>query len=91
MARVNADMEAALDALDPQPGERVLVVGFGPGVGIAELLRRVRDARGVGIDPSAVMVRAATRRLPAGAQVELLAEPLETLDATLGPSTGRSP
>ena len=67
MARVNADMEqAALDALEPRPGDRVLVVGFGPSVGIAELLRRVPDARVVGIDPSAVMVRAATRRLPAG-------------------------
>jgi hypothetical protein len=44
MARLNADMErAALDALDPRPGDRVLVVGFGPGVGVTELLRRVPD------------------------------------------------
>ena len=86
MARVNADMEqAALDALEPRPGDRVRVVGFGPGVGIAELLRRVPDARVVGIVPSAVMVRAATRRLPAGAPVELLTEPLEALDPTRGP------
>jgi len=86
MARVNADMErAALDALEPQPGDRVLVVGFGPGVGLVELLARVPDARVVGIDPSAVMVRAATRRLPAGAPVELLARPVEDVEATLGP------
>ncbi|HEV2309135.1 MAG TPA: class I SAM-dependent methyltransferase, partial [Acidimicrobiia bacterium] len=86
MARVNADMErAALDALDPQPGHRVLVVGFGPGVGLAELLRRVPDVRVVGIDPSAVMVRAAARRLPPSAPVELLAEPLEALEPSRGP------
>ncbi|HWW44333.1 MAG TPA: methyltransferase domain-containing protein [Acidimicrobiia bacterium] len=90
MARLNADMErAALDALDPQPGDRVLVIGFGPGVGIAELLRRVPDATVVGIDPSTAMVRAATRRLPAGAAVELLPEPLETLEAT-GPPFDRA-
>lgn len=86
MARVNADMErAALDALDPQPGDGVPVVGFGPGVGLAELLRRVPDATIVGIDPSAVMVRAAARRLPAGAPVELVAEPLEALAPGCGP------
>jgi len=86
MARVNADMErAALDALEPQPGDRVLVVGFGPGVGLVELLARVPDGRVVGIDPSAVMVRAATRRLPAGSAVELLARPVEGVEATLGP------
>jgi len=89
MARLNADMErAGLDALDPQPGDRVLVIGFGPGVGIAELLRRVPDAT-VGIDPSTAMVRAATRRLPAGAPVEPLAEPLEALEAT-GPPFDRA-
>lgn len=92
MARLNADMErAALDTLDPQPRDRVLVVGFGPGVGLAELLRRVPDATVLGIDPSAVMVRAATRRLPTGAVVEMRATPLETLDPSLGPSTARWP
>jgi SAM-dependent methyltransferase len=49
--------EAALDLLDPQPGERVLDVGCGEGA----LTRRIaeRGARVVGIDNSAEMVGAA--------------------------------
>ena len=49
--------------LDVQPADRVLEIGFGPGLAIAELSRRV-SARGhvYGIDHSDVMLRQATRR-----------------------------
>jgi SAM-dependent methyltransferase len=46
--------------LDVQPAERVLEIGFGPGLGICELARRAAQVHGV--DHSAVMVRQATRR-----------------------------
>jgi SAM-dependent methyltransferase len=49
--------------LDVQPTDRVLEIGFGPGLAIAELSRRVGDAGHVyGIDHSEVMLRQATRR-----------------------------
>jgi SAM-dependent methyltransferase len=49
--------------LDVQPGEEVLEIGFGPGLAIAELSRRVGGTGHVhGIDHSAVMLRQAARR-----------------------------
>jgi SAM-dependent methyltransferase len=49
--------------LDVQPTDRVLEIGFGPGLAIAELSRRVGDAGHVyGIDHSQVMLRQASRR-----------------------------
>jgi ubiquinone/menaquinone biosynthesis C-methylase UbiE len=63
MARMNRDMErVAIDELSPQPDDAVLAVGFGPGVGIAELVARL--PRGVigGVDPSATMMQQARRR-----------------------------
>lgn len=64
MARMNADMErAALDLLEPCDGERFVVIGFGPGVGLTELLDRCRPASVIAADPSAVMGRVARRRL----------------------------
>ncbi len=63
MARLNRDMEvAAVTELDPGPEDAVLAVGFGPGVGIAELARRLPRGRVAGIDPSATMLRQAQRR-----------------------------
>jgi ubiquinone/menaquinone biosynthesis C-methylase UbiE len=63
MARVNRDMEhAAIDELNPAPGATVLSIGFGPGVGIAALVRRLPEARLAGIDPSSAMVDQALRR-----------------------------
>ena len=68
MARMNRDMEiAAVDALDLQPHASVLAIGFGPGVGVEELARRLPEVHVCGIDPSAVMVAHATRRNRAGA------------------------
>lgn len=51
-----------VDLLDVQPTDRVLEVGFGPGLAIAALARRVTDGCVYGIDHSELMVRQATRR-----------------------------
>lgn len=49
--------------LDVQPTDRVLEVGFGPGIAIAELSHRVGPTGHVwGIDHSEVMIQQATRR-----------------------------
>lgn len=49
--------------LDVKPSQRVLEIGFGPGLAIAELSQRVGTAGHVyGIDHSEEMLRAATRR-----------------------------
>ncbi|PZG06242.1 class I SAM-dependent methyltransferase [Nonomuraea aridisoli] len=53
----------AAGLLDVRPGDRVLEIGFGPGVAVAELSRRVGESGHVhGIDRSAVMLRQASRR-----------------------------
>jgi ubiquinone/menaquinone biosynthesis C-methylase UbiE len=63
MARMNRDMESeAIVRLSPRPDDTVLVLGFGPGVGIELLLARLTNGRVYGVDPSAVMVKEATRR-----------------------------
>lgn len=63
MAVKNRPMgRAALDALDPQPGARVLEIGFGPGVVLDALGRRPEVARIAGIDPSELMLAWARRR-----------------------------
>jgi ubiquinone/menaquinone biosynthesis C-methylase UbiE len=55
--------------LDVQPTDRVLEIGFGPGLAIAELSRRVGGSGHVyGIDLSEVMLRQATRRNAAAIQ-----------------------
>jgi SAM-dependent methyltransferase len=48
--------------LGVEPGHRVLEIGFGPGVALAEATRRATDGTVVGIDHSPLMVRVATRR-----------------------------
>jgi SAM-dependent methyltransferase len=48
--------------LDVSPTDRVLEVGFGPGVALAELARRAHDGYVCGIDRSEVMVKQARRR-----------------------------
>jgi SAM-dependent methyltransferase len=52
----------AVALLDVRPTDRVLEVGFGPGVAIAELARRATRGHVHGVDRSAVMVRQAARR-----------------------------
>lgn len=53
---------AALDALLVQPGDRVLEIGFGPGVALAALASHGEAACIAGVDPSAVMLAQARRR-----------------------------
>lgn len=52
----------ALEALGVRPGDRVLEVGFGPGLSLAKLERQVETGWVAGIDYSAVMVQQAFRR-----------------------------
>jgi len=65
MARKPANRERgrwALAELDPAPDDRVLEVGYGPGLSVAEACRRVGHGHVVGVDLSGVMLRQATRR-----------------------------
>jgi ubiquinone/menaquinone biosynthesis C-methylase UbiE len=52
----------AVSLLDVQPTDRVLEIGFGPGVAIAELAGRATRGQVYGIDHSEVMVGQASRR-----------------------------
>ena len=52
----------AAGLLDVQPEDRVLEIGFGPGIAIEEMARRATRGVVVGLDHSDVMVRQATRR-----------------------------
>ena len=51
-----------VEQLRVDPGDRVLEIGFGPGVALAELLRHSACGQAVGIDHSAAMVAQAHRR-----------------------------
>jgi SAM-dependent methyltransferase len=67
--------------LDVRPTDRVLEIGFGPGVAIAELVR-AGAGRVVGVDHSGVMLRQASRRNAAAiraGRVALLEAPVEQL------------
>jgi ubiquinone/menaquinone biosynthesis C-methylase UbiE len=48
--------------MDVQPSDRVLEIGFGPGIGVREIARRATRGEVVGIDRSAVMRAQAARR-----------------------------
>jgi trans-aconitate methyltransferase len=52
----------AVDQLAVRPADRVLEIGFGPGVALEALVARVTGGAVHGIDHSDVMVRMATRR-----------------------------
>ncbi|MFG1683765.1 class I SAM-dependent methyltransferase [Nonomuraea sp. NPDC049269] len=52
----------AVSLLDVRPTDRVLEIGFGPGVAIAEFAGRATRGHVYGIDHSRAMVRRATRR-----------------------------
>lgn len=61
MARSNRDTELeAIKILDPSPGDLVVAIGIGPGVGVRALSDRVRTV--VGLDPSQAMIDDASRR-----------------------------
>jgi ubiquinone/menaquinone biosynthesis C-methylase UbiE len=73
--------------LDVQPTDRVLEIGFGPGLAIAELARRVVDAGHLyGVDHSDVMLRQASRRNAAAiadGRVKLSMAPVDQLPPSL--------
>lgn len=52
----------AVGLLGVEPTDRVLEIGFGPGIAIRELSRRATHGLVYGVDHSEVMVRQATRR-----------------------------
>lgn len=63
MARRNAEAEAeAVERLAPKDDDNVLVLGFGPGVGVEGLAHRLTRGSVLGVDPSAAMLKLATRR-----------------------------
>jgi ubiquinone/menaquinone biosynthesis C-methylase UbiE len=71
-----------LDLLDIRPTDRVLEVGFGPGLSVARLGELATTGKVVGIDHSALMLRQATRRNVEGirsGRVELLLGSAESL------------
>jgi len=63
MARTNHECAAwVIDLLDIQPNDKVLEVGFGPGVGIQLLVRSASTGYVAGVDPSEEMLAQATAR-----------------------------
>ena len=63
MARMNQPCAAwAIDLLNIQPHERVLEVGFGPGVGLQLLAQAAAAGSVAGVDASTEMVAQATAR-----------------------------
>ncbi|MGH8608543.1 MAG: class I SAM-dependent methyltransferase [Gammaproteobacteria bacterium] len=63
MARMNRKVAAwAIDLLGVHPSDKVLEVGFGPGVGIQLLAKSVSSGRVVGVDYSKEMVEQASVR-----------------------------
>src|SRR5258705_5535131 len=63
VARVNRDAAAQVsEVLDVRPDDKVLEVGFGPGVAIQMLLHRVPAGSVAGVDQSQEMVRQAAAR-----------------------------
>ncbi|MEZ0093503.1 class I SAM-dependent methyltransferase [Streptacidiphilus sp. EB129] len=64
MAVINkSQVEAVVAELAAVPGERVLEIGFGPGVGLVTLARTAPEVRIEGVDPSSAMVAQARRRV----------------------------
>jgi ubiquinone/menaquinone biosynthesis C-methylase UbiE len=65
MARTPSNMERirwTLSLLDVKPNDRILEIGFGPGVSIELLAKSITHGLIVGVDHSEVMVRQARRR-----------------------------
>ena len=63
MARVNRDAAAqVIKLLGIRPDDKVLEVGFGPGVGIQLLLERITGGWVAGVDQSQEMIRQAAAR-----------------------------
>ncbi|MGZ5477482.1 MAG: methyltransferase domain-containing protein, partial [Thermoanaerobaculia bacterium] len=74
----------AVSLLDIQPHDRVLEIGFGPGLAIADIARRLTTGTAVGLDHSELMLLAASRRNTAAiaaGRVELRLGSAESLPA----------
>jgi len=88
MARSSALSAWGVDALQVRAGETALEIGTGPGTGLV-LLARAGAERVIGIDPSAVMLVQAQRRIAAsgvGDRIELregVAERLPLADGSV--------
>jgi SAM-dependent methyltransferase len=67
--------------LDVQPDDRVLEIGFGPGLAIRELSRIAHDGYVCGIDHSELMVRQARRRNADGVRRSVVDLRLGSVDA----------
>jgi ubiquinone/menaquinone biosynthesis C-methylase UbiE len=52
----------AVELLSVRPQDHVLEIGFGPGLAVQELAKRVRQGKVFGVDVSALMVQQAVRR-----------------------------
>jgi SAM-dependent methyltransferase len=78
----------AVDLLNVQPLDRVLEIGFGPGLALAALAARVGQGRVVGLDHSPLMVSRAAQlnRMPlTEGRMQLFAGGLELLPSIPGP------
>jgi len=76
----------AVEELDVSPDSRVLEVGYGPGVTIADMAKRVTSGHIVGVDRSDVMLAQARRRnrsAVASGNVELRVGDAQQLDIGL--------
>lgn len=71
----------AVSLLDVRPNDRVLEVGFGPGLAILQLSRLAQDGRVCGIDHSELMVRQARRRNTDGIRRGMVDLQLASVDA----------
>lgn len=61
-AKIAERIIQAVDVLDPQPGEHVLEIGSGHGVAADLIARRIGTGMVLGVDRSAKMTSAASRR-----------------------------
>ncbi len=78
----------AVSLLDVRPTDRVLEIGFGPGVAIAEFAARATQGQVFGVDHSRAMVRRAARRNAAAVRarrVHLTHASVERLPSFGGP------
>jgi len=75
----------AVSLLDVRPTDRVIELGCGPGVAVADLAARAHRGLVVGVDHSQVMIRQARRRNRAAVRagrVRLIHAPVESLSVT---------
>jgi SAM-dependent methyltransferase len=77
----------AVALMEVQPSDRVLEIGFGPGIAVREIARRATRGEVVGIDHSAVMPAQAARRNAAAIREGRVAPSLWPRSKTCPPLT----